>query len=197
MTTNDPLDPDPADLAALYAAGALAGDELAAVERLLVEGCAAVENEVRSYDAVIAALAGAVSPVAPDPRVRAELLRRVAARKSAPAPRPPAGLFILRSEEGSWEDIGVPGVRRRVLFVDSARGWITALIRMAPGTSFPGHPHPGAEECLVLEGDLHVGDLVLRAGDYQRAEAGTEHEEQSTEDGCLLLVTAPVEEFAG
>ena len=59
---------------------------------------------------------------------------------------------------------------------------------MAPGTSYPGHRHAGVEECYVLEGDLRVGDLVMRAGDYQRAAIGSVHGVQSTEGGCLLLV---------
>jgi quercetin dioxygenase-like cupin family protein len=66
---------------------------------------------------------------------------------------------------------------------------MTAMFRMEPGTSYPQHIHAGAEECYVLEGDLHVGDMVLHAGDYQRAEAGSHHGYQSTETGCVLLVT--------
>ena len=68
---------------------------------------------------------------------------------------------------------------------------VTMLIRMAPGTAYPAHRHGGAEECYVLEGDLHVGDdIVMHAGDYQRAEAGSTHPVQSTRGGCLLLLTS-------
>ena len=68
---------------------------------------------------------------------------------------------------------------------------MTAMFRMAAGTSYPEHIHDGPEECYVLEGDLHVGDrMVMHAGDYQRATPGSEHDEQWTEGGCLLLVTS-------
>jgi anti-sigma factor ChrR (cupin superfamily) len=183
-----PLD-DPADLAALYAAGALTPDELAEAEARLARGDFALSNEVRSYDAVVAALAGA-PPVEPDPSARAELLRRVAGEKLPP------GLFIRRADEGAWVETGDPGVTRRVLYFDRARRRVTALFRMAPGSRYRGHTHVGVEESLVLEGDLRVGGLVLHAGDYQRAEGGSDHDEQTSEGGCLVLVTATLAEAA-
>ena len=64
------------------------------------------------------------------------------------------------------------------------------MFRMAPGTSYPSHVHDGAEECYVLEGDLHVGDVVLGPGDFQRATPGSHHVEQRTDGGCLLLVNS-------
>ena len=68
---------------------------------------------------------------------------------------------------------------------------MTALFRMAAGSEYIPHVHAGPEECYVLEGDLHVGDdIVMHAGDYQRAPAGSVHGVQRTEGGCLLLVSS-------
>jgi anti-sigma factor ChrR (cupin superfamily) len=64
------------------------------------------------------------------------------------------------------------------------------LVRMDPGSSYPGHLHAGVEECFVLEGELRVGEEVLRRGDYQRADEGSEHGIQWTEKGCLLLIVS-------
>jgi quercetin dioxygenase-like cupin family protein len=65
------------------------------------------------------------------------------------------------------------------------------LVRMEPGSSYPGHVHGGPEECYVISGDLRVGDsLHMRAGDYQRVAAGMTHPVQSTDEGCLLLITS-------
>jgi anti-sigma factor ChrR (cupin superfamily) len=61
---------------------------------------------------------------------------------------------------------------------------------MDAGSSYPRHVHNGAEECLVLEGDIRMGDAVLHAGDYQYAPPDTLHGVQSTEKGCLLLITS-------
>jgi anti-sigma factor ChrR (cupin superfamily) len=63
------------------------------------------------------------------------------------------------------------------------------LVRMAPGSSYPPHLHASSEECFVVEGDLHVGDdLVMNAGDYQRAHGGSVHPVQYTEGGCVLFI---------
>jgi anti-sigma factor ChrR (cupin superfamily) len=180
---------DPAELAALRAAGGLTPDELAALERRLARGDAALADEVRSFDAVVAALADA-PPVIPDPRIRADLLRRIA------ADRPPAGLVIHRADEGGWKQTADPGVTRRILYFDRDSRRVTALFRMAPGARYHAHAHDGVEESFVLEGDLRVGGLVLRAGDYQRAEPGSDHGEQTTEGGCLILVTTALGEAA-
>ena len=44
------------------------------------------------------------------------------------------------------------------------------------------------EECVVLSGDLRFGDEVMRAGDYQVAEAGSTHQVLTTREGCTLFV---------
>ncbi len=100
------------------------------------------------------------------------------------------GLFTLFAGEGDWESTGVPGVDVRRLFVDRTANRMTAMFRMAAGTEYPEHQHDGHEECFVLDGELHVGDeIVMRRGDYQRAESGSPHARQWTERGCLLLVS--------
>jgi quercetin dioxygenase-like cupin family protein len=98
---------------------------------------------------------------------------------------------VQRADEAVWEKTPIPGITTRILFVDPPRNQFTALVRMEPGASYPGHVHGGPEECLVLEGELCVGgDTVLRKGDYQRAAGGSRHGVQSTQTGCLLLVTS-------
>jgi len=42
----------------------------------------------------------------------------------------------------------------------------------------------------VLEGVLNVGDLRMKAGDHQRAAAGSAHVVQSTDSGCLLFIVS-------
>ncbi|MGH7496423.1 MAG: cupin domain-containing protein [bacterium] len=103
---------------------------------------------------------------------------------------PPADLVIQRRDEGAWEDTGVEGVAVKQLFVDPERGYVTMLVRMAAGSSYPSHRHAGYEECYVLQGDLSVGESVLHAGDYQRAEGGSVHVVQSTNNGCLLFIVS-------
>jgi anti-sigma factor ChrR (cupin superfamily) len=99
-------------------------------------------------------------------------------------------MFIVRAGESEWEPTGRPGIEARRLFVDRAGNRITMLVRMAPGTWYPGHTHGGPEECYVLQGDLRVADKVLHPGDYQRAAKGSQHGIQSTKNGCVLLLVS-------
>ena len=99
-------------------------------------------------------------------------------------------MIIKKASEAAWESTAVEGVTIRTLFVDQENNQFTALVRMAPGTSYPPHVHGSPEQCLVLEGDLRAGGEVLHAGDYQRAPTGSYHDLQSTERGCLLLITS-------
>lgn len=62
------------------------------------------------------------------------------------------------------------------------------LIRMAPGASVPAHRHGHAEECLLLEGEMYLDDVLLFGGDFQLARAGGEHHQASSEQGVLLVV---------
>ena len=44
------------------------------------------------------------------------------------------------------------------------------------------------EECVVLEGEVWLGDVFCRAGDFHFAPAGLRHGAIRTEAGCLLYV---------
>jgi anti-sigma factor ChrR (cupin superfamily) len=194
---------EPAELAALYLTGALPSDQRAWFEEHLRAPCEACRAEVAALVPAAAALATAAEPLTPDPRTRDAVLARAAAeppRAGAPSPLrrhlgaqrqgEGAALLVRRAADAAWEPADVPGVLVRTLFVDPDKNQFTALVRMRPGAAYPAHLHSGPEECLVLEGDLRVGDEVLRPGDYQRAPAGSRHGVQSTEQGCLILITS-------
>jgi anti-sigma-K factor RskA len=84
-----PADPDErcAELAALYAAGALTAEECAEFERRLADGCTHSRAAWQEYRPVVAALAAAVPPVPPCPSVKQKLL----AQASSVPRQPPAG----------------------------------------------------------------------------------------------------------
>jgi anti-sigma factor ChrR (cupin superfamily) len=202
MTTEHPVG-DPGELAALYTAGALDPAECTAFEEHLAAGCARCTAELKHLAPASAALTACIPNETPNPAIRDALLRRVAADSAAAGSAAESasqvwrnwhgddlqeGLFVLRAAQGAWEETGVPGVRVRRLFVDRERDQMTCLVRMDPGTAYPGHIHRGPEECLVLEGDLRIGDDVLRAGDYQRAALGSRHGVEATQNGCLLFI---------
>jgi hypothetical protein len=111
----------------------------------------------------------------------------------AMAPRPSAqGLTFMKASEGNWLTIA-PGVVAKLLSYDSVSRRVTSLVRIAPGTSYAPHRHAAAEELYVLEGGCLCAGRELTVGDYHRAEAGTEHHDTSSDDGCLLLVISSPE----
>lgn len=149
------------------------------------------------------AMADAVAPIEPPARAwtAIEAGMEAASQSSAAAgtESPPAqawkhwsdsaGDVIVDDAIGTgWEETGHPGVAVRRLHLDRAADRVTMLVRMAAGSRYPPHRHRGPEECLVLEGDLDVGEHRLRAGGYQRLGENSTHPWQSTESGCLLLI---------
>jgi len=82
-----------------------------------------------------------------------------------------------------------PGVTMKPLSQDRASGRRTMLVRLTPGATFRPHGHDLDEECLVLEGELRFGDLILRAGDFHLARKGHHHPLASSPSGCLLYIS--------
>ncbi|MCG3126651.1 MAG: hypothetical protein CHACPFDD_01502 [Phycisphaerae bacterium] len=191
---------EPEELAALYAAGAMTGEHMSEFENHVRAGCERCRSELRRLDLAMEELYRAIEPVPPPAAVREALLARVATKpgesgnpqvwRDWPSDTADGGMLIRRAAEAAWEPVGIEGIAIRRLFVDRQRDQMTMLVRMAPGTAYPRHVHHGPEECLVLEGDLRVGDTVLRAGDYQRAAPDSQHGVQSTEGGCLLMIVS-------
>jgi len=82
------------------------------------------------------------------------------------------------------------------LFIEMAleKGYrITALVRLAPGSRYAAHRHLGTEEVLVLEGSCYCGGRLLRKGDYHRAEVGSVHVNMRSDEGSLMLISAPLQ----
>jgi anti-sigma factor ChrR (cupin superfamily) len=186
------------ELAALYALGALEPQKAKEFEDHVKEGCAICESELRVFRETASMLPAALPGSRPHPKVRERVL--AAATSAAPETGPqiwkswkapsPTGLHIVRRHEGAWMPTGLPGVFAKQLYVDPARDTVTMLVRMEPGSSYPPHRHGGPEECLVVEGDLRVGDVVLQAGDYQCAAGDSIHDVSTTVNGCILLIVS-------
>jgi quercetin dioxygenase-like cupin family protein len=135
--------------------------------------------------AVFEALAAALVPAPLDASRRDALRRRVlaSAREAALA-----GTHTVRAEAGDWRAL-LPRVDVKVLHRDPNSGRQTALYRLQPGAELPAHPHHDDEECYVLSGEVNVGDIYLRAGDYHHAGAGSLHPPMRSGPGALLLLT--------
>ena len=130
--------------------------------------------------AVIAAAQAPAGPldVAAVDRVRSRLMQSIAAESTARHVSVPAG-------ESGWHRF-LPGIERKVLH--ERRGSMSYLLKFAPGAVLPSHRHPMDEECVVLEGKLRIGDLVLATGSFHLAHEGLPHDEITSEEGAVIYL---------
>ncbi len=93
-------------------------------------------------------------------------------------PRPP--LRCVQPGERRWLPT-FPGVEVLPLWGNAE---ITSmLVRFAAGAGVPDHRHAVHEDCLMLEGEMFLGDILLRPGDYQLAPAGGGHFGETSDVG--------------
>jgi quercetin dioxygenase-like cupin family protein len=155
-----------------------------------------------------------VSGQTPQPMQRHALALRSAADAgslAAPPADEPALLYVrhmlveptsLPGPEGQWWRLPraplqvVPAVGRRwrqtfdgveVLPMWGNIDITSMLVRFAPGASVPDHPHATNEDCLMLDGEMFLGDILLRPGDYQMAPAGGGHFGETSDVGCTFF----------
>lgn len=131
------------------------------------------------------ALLEAQAPVLPPPDRASALRARILGRASQDKAASPLDHLTIRDKEGIWLPV-LPGVKMKMLREDEATR--SYLMRLAPGARLPAHGHLMDEECMVLEGDVWLGDVHAHAGDYHLARGGLAHGELHTEGGCLLFL---------
>lgn len=108
---------------------------------------------------------------------------------------PGSPAFTLHDAESDWPDYA-PGIRRRVLWQHD--GQAALLYHAEPGAAVPMHSHGHDEECLMLQGELFLDDLLLQAGDYQLAPAGTGHRITETDTGVVIYAHGDLDlKFSG
>jgi ChrR Cupin-like domain len=101
--------------------------------------------------------------------------------------------LIVRSEQVRWAPHSVPGVEVGGLYLNKQTREVSCFVKITPGVRYPLHQHAGAEEVLVLEGDLVVGDVVCLAGDYIRSAPGSAHD-PITYNGCKLFIRSSLDD---
>ncbi len=197
QTNNDPHTSP--ESGALYALGALAPDEAAAFESRLLAG-EVDARELEDHLQVMTALCEEIASVMPAPRrtLKDAVMAAVTpqAEEQPPAETMPRQIFVLAGE-GEWQQ-AAPGISLKILHADPHGERTTVLVRIDPGAAYPPHRHRGVEECLVLEGDLHVDGTVLTAGDFTASFHDKIHIDTHSRQGCLLLISSPLnDEFLG
>ncbi|RJF95029.1 cupin domain-containing protein [Noviherbaspirillum saxi] len=118
---------------------------------------------------------------------RSALLERTlaATRRKDSHSKDSHSFVTVLQKDGEWREI-VSGVFQKRLLENEKMH--ATLYRMLPGSSFPAHEHPTDEECVCLEGEVDLGGIALRAGEFHLAPQGVRHGQIRTEEGCLLYV---------
>jgi anti-sigma factor ChrR (cupin superfamily) len=120
--------------------------------------------------------------------VKQELLARIADEL------PKSDQQIKRAGSGDWRPTGLAGIAIRRLSVDRTLRREMFLLKIEPGATLPDHRHSQAEECYVIEGSLRTRGVLLRAGDFIKLDAGSQHGVTTTDDGCVVLIAAGLAE---
>ena len=132
------------------------------------------------------ALAPEPADAAAQARVKQRLLRRIAAEST---PRH----LTVRATDAGWQPFGA-GLTMKVLHHEGET--MSYLVRLLPGASLPAHRHPIDEECVVLEGEMHIGDLVVGAGGFHLGRSGVLHDRLTSPGGALIFLRGAVPEMA-
>jgi anti-sigma factor ChrR (cupin superfamily) len=141
------------------------------------------------FDEIVAlGLAAMAEGPEPAPHVKQGLMRQIAARTD------PAGFTFHHAGDDGWLPHPIAGIRMKVLALNTARGYATLLLDVAPGTRFPAHHHGGAEECYVVSGSIFTCGRRLGPGDFVHADADTDHGELWTEEGAQVILIVPPDE---
>jgi quercetin dioxygenase-like cupin family protein len=146
------------------------------------------ELEARVFAQLAAALRPAALPAERDAALRSRLRSRI-----APAPE---GTTTFRVDEQGWFS-PAPNVEMKMLRLDEAAGTSEMLIRLGPGVRVPAHSHRKEEQMVILEGECHLGEHLLRAGDTHVAPPGSWHPAITVDRGVLMLLRSEYPRPAG
>lgn len=180
--TDDDLDA----LAGEYVLGTLSGDERQALEAQM-ERDAGLRGRVEAWERRLGpAVLAATAPAEPPPGLFGKIQRVIDTRQQVDF-----GGVTVRAHEGEWVPLA-RGSEVKILLVDKVKRERSFLLRLAPGGHVPAHDHPTTEECMVLSGDMVIGDTVFYPGDFHAALAGVRHPPLTSRNGGVVFIRGPI-----
>jgi predicted ChrR family anti-sigma factor len=175
------------ELLTLYALGLLERSESLELEEH-VGDCKACAAEVNQLRETASDIPYGLPDLNPHPRVRERVLAELKPNRKAALEQPLPGVFVKRQSQQRWRKTPYEGVEVKILYVDADTNNVTSLLRIQPGASYPAHHHAAVEQCLVLEGTVRIGQVFLNTGDFEFANAGTNHATVESDTGCVLML---------
>jgi len=184
------MDRDTDGLAAEYVLGTLAGEARDQFVETLAHD-PALEKLVADWEQRLAPLSERIEPMNPP----AGLWDKIDAAVDVAA-SPGEKAINIRAGEGDWVQ-RFQGVDKKILFSDPVAGTESYLLRLAPGAWIPAHEHLMSEQCLMIEGDVVIGDIRLGPGDFHAIPAGTPHPPVVSEGGALAFIVGEIRTHFG
>jgi quercetin dioxygenase-like cupin family protein len=144
------------------------------------------DNHELSKDVLDALLAG-TPPLTPPPGLKAKVMARAGFSM-------PANQSITARVTDGWLRVS-DLLEIKLLFVDEKADSVSFLLKGQAGAAVPSHIHSHYEECLVLEGDVQIGDyLSLGPGDFHCAGPHQPHPVVSTRHGTLVYLRTAIKD---
>jgi anti-sigma factor ChrR (cupin superfamily) len=180
------------ELAAAFSSGEITPAERAELLAKLAVALPTEKKEAAEIIDTAALLSSSIAPEVPSPALKTKIFERI--QKTNQAASAPL-TFLSQAAESDWQPMKVPGAYVKLLSLNRERGYAVALGKLDRNTSYPAHVHKGAEDVLVLTGDLSIGQTRLEAGDFHHAEAGSRHDINHSENGCTILIVLTTEDL--
>ena len=170
------------ELAALDAAGALDETEQRQYRERLKQASADERTAIAQLYDLAATMASSGASVEPPTGARDRLMQRIERSQ----------VYSVLADQGMWQPGPVSGTRVKILSLDRVKDSATLLMRVEPGARYPAHHHTSGEDCYVISGEIIIQGQRLHAGDFHRADAGSDHGALASDTGAdvLLVVSA-------
>jgi len=177
------------DLVLLFVLQALSPSEMASVEAQ-ISSCEDCRQEIESLRPIVRSFVGWPTDVLrPAESLWGRLVNRIASEEGT-QPLVPQLDAPVKPE---WEE-AAPGIHVKILARNTENQSVSMLVRLDPGTDYPGHRHAGIEQLHLLHGILNVDDRTLNPGDFIHSEAGSVDHRVWSETGCTCFLLTSTED---
>jgi anti-sigma factor ChrR (cupin superfamily) len=175
---------DHVDLVYLFALQAIPPGDMDSVAAQIAS-CDDCRKEIETLRPIVGSFVGwSTDLLRPAVSLWDRLAKRIASEKATEPFLPPVEAVAVKPE---WEE-AAPGIHVKILAKNSENDTVSMLVRLDPGTNYPGHKHAGIEELHLLHGILKVDGRTLYPGDFIHAEAGTVDHRVWSETGCTCFL---------
>src|SRR5215469_1691119 len=177
------------ELVFLFVLQALPPQEMASVEAQVLS-CEDCRQEIERLRPIVRSFVGWSTDVL---RPAESLWGRLAKRIASEAATQPFVPTLEALGKPEWEE-AAPGIHVKILARNTEIDSVSMLVRLDPGTDYPGHTHAAVEELHLLHGVLKVDDRTLYPGDFIHSEAGSIDHRVWSETGCTCFLFTSTED---